>query len=210
MASQNPPEDSEISNPVKRIRWATHRVQGEQGNKKRESVLGRLHKRIGSGGNEKRDEAEGHPESKETPGAPSDENATVSDASDEGEGGRTVYFNIPLPAEARDEEGHPRVSYVRNKIRTAKYTPLSFVPKNLWLQFHNIANIYFAFIIILGVSIWINFWPPLRMLTQLTGLLYFRSLEPRPQCRSSDRHSRRHGNQGCHRGLEKNGARQRA
>ncbi|KAL1641076.1 phospholipid transporting ATPase [Diplodia intermedia] len=150
MASQTPPEDSEVSNPVRRIRWATHRVQGEQGNKKRESVLGRLHKRMGSGGNEKRDEAEGHPESKETPGAPSDENATVSDASDEGEGGRTVYFNIPLPPEARDEEGHPRVSYVRNKIRTAKYTPLSFIPKNLWLQFHNIANIYFAFIIILG------------------------------------------------------------
>ncbi|KAL1626826.1 phospholipid transporting ATPase [Neofusicoccum ribis] len=150
MAAQNPPEDSEVSNPVKRIRWATHRVQGEQGNKKRESVLGRLHKRIGSGASEKRAEAEGHPESKEAPGTPSEENATVSDASDDGEGGRIIYFNIPLPPEARDEEGHPRATYVRNKIRTAKYTPLSFIPKNLWLQFHNIANIYFAFIIILG------------------------------------------------------------
>lgn len=152
MAAQNPPEDSEVSNPVKRIRWATHRVQGEQGNKKRESVLGRLQHRIASGNSEKRAEAEGPPESKEVPGAPSVENATVSDASDDGEGGRVIYFNIPLPAEARDEDGHPRATYVRNKIRTAKYTPLSFIPKNLWLQFHNVANIYFAFIIILGVS----------------------------------------------------------
>lgn len=159
MAPPNPPEDSEVSNPVKRIRWATHRMQGDQGVKKRESVLGRLHKRIGSGGSEKRAEAEGHPESKETPGAPSDEGATVSDTSEDGEGGRSIYFNMPLPPEARDEEGHPRATYVRNKIRTAKYTPLSFIPKNLWLQFHNIANIYFAFIIILGVSTWNNLAP---------------------------------------------------
>jgi phospholipid-translocating ATPase len=66
--------------------------------------------------------------------------------------GRTVYFNIPLPAEAVDENGHPVTNYARNKIRTARYTPLSFVPKNLWFQFHNIANVYFLFIVILGVS----------------------------------------------------------
>lgn len=71
--------------------------------------------------------------------------------SDEQDAGRTVYFNIPLPAHERDNEGHPKAHYARNKIRTAKYTPLSFVPKNLWFQFHNIANVYFLFIIILGV-----------------------------------------------------------
>jgi phospholipid-translocating ATPase len=58
---------------------------------------------------------------------------------------------VPLPQAERDEEGHPLAHYARNKIRTAKYTPLSFIPKNLWLQFHNIANGYFLFIIILGV-----------------------------------------------------------
>ena len=73
-------------------------------------------------------------------------------AADEGGVGRTIYFNIPLPASDKDEEGHPVVTYPRNKIRTAKYTPLSFIPKNLWFQFHNIANIYFLFIIILCVG----------------------------------------------------------
>ena len=68
-------------------------------------------------------------------------------------GNRTIYFNQPLPPEAKDEEGHPLVQYKRNKIRTAKYTPISFLPKNLWLQFHNIANVYFLFIIILSVRI---------------------------------------------------------
>lgn len=41
--------------------------------------------------------------------------------------------------------------YPRNKIRTAKYSPLTFVPLNFWLQLHNIANIYFIFVIILNV-----------------------------------------------------------
>ncbi|KAI5290162.1 hypothetical protein KEM54_002315, partial [Ascosphaera aggregata] len=67
--------------------------------------------------------------------------------------GRTIYFNLPLPPEMFDDEGQMKVTYARNKIRTAKYTPLSFVPKNLWFQFHNVANIYFLFIIIL------NFFP---------------------------------------------------
>lgn len=65
---------------------------------------------------------------------------------------RTVIFNYPLPQDLRDEEGRPRQHFKRNKIRTAKYTPLSFVPKNLWFQLHNIANVYFIFIVILGVS----------------------------------------------------------
>ena len=65
---------------------------------------------------------------------------------------RNVYFNIPLPPEALDGTGHPAVRFNRNKIRTTKYTPLNFIPKNLWFQFHNIANDYFLFLIILNVS----------------------------------------------------------
>lgn len=68
------------------------------------------------------------------------------------QGPRNIYFNIPLPPEALDEEGDPLVQFKRNKIRTAKYTPLSFVPKNIWFQFHNIANVYFLFLIILAVG----------------------------------------------------------
>ena len=84
----------------------------------------------------------------------------VQDESEDGHGSgsqnygdpRKVYFNLPLPADAVDENGLPVTKFNRNKIRTAKYTPLSFVPKNLWFQFQNIANLYFLFLIILSVS----------------------------------------------------------
>lgn len=64
---------------------------------------------------------------------------------------RTLYFNQPLPQDEIDPEtGHPKAQFVRNKIRTTKYTPLTFVPLNLFYQFQNIANIYFLFIVILS------------------------------------------------------------
>jgi hypothetical protein len=64
---------------------------------------------------------------------------------------RRIYFNMRLPEEETHEDGTPIHYYSRNKIRTAKYTPLTFIPKNLFLQFHNVANIYFFFIVILQV-----------------------------------------------------------
>ena len=77
--------------------------------------------------------------------------SSASQEADEGRTRRKVFFNLPLPEEAHDEDGRPLAHYERNKIRTAKYTALSFIPKNLWYQFHNIANVYFLFLIILGV-----------------------------------------------------------
>jgi phospholipid-translocating ATPase len=77
-----------------------------------------------------------------------------SDDDNEMNGGpRRIYFNIPLPDDAKDDNGHPNAHFRRNKVRTAKYTPLSFIPKNLWFQFHNIAYIYFLFVIILAVGL---------------------------------------------------------
>lgn len=64
---------------------------------------------------------------------------------------RHLYFNQKLPDEELDpESGLPKNEFPRNKIRTTKYTPLTFVPLNLYYQFHNIANIYFLFIVILS------------------------------------------------------------
>lgn len=66
---------------------------------------------------------------------------------------RKIYVNMPLPYDMLDDDtGLPATEYPRNKIRTTKYTPLSFVPKNLYYQFQNVANIFFLFIVILGVS----------------------------------------------------------
>ena len=52
-------------------------------------------------------------------------------------------------------EKHPQL-YNSNKIRTTKYTFLSFLPKNLLEQFHRIANLYFLFIVLL------NWYPAIR------------------------------------------------
>lgn len=45
---------------------------------------------------------------------------------------------------------HPNGERSDNKIRTTKYTLLSFLPKNLFEQFHRIANVYFIFIVLLN------------------------------------------------------------
>jgi phospholipid-translocating ATPase len=136
-------DDVEVSSPVKRIRWATHRAAGQKGDRKRESLLARLHRRSGSNPEKKR--------SSQGSEVANEENKAGSDTASEQEPQRRIFFSMPLPDDARDDEGHPLVHFSRNKVRTAKYTPVNFIPKNLWLQFHNVANLYFFFIVILGV-----------------------------------------------------------
>jgi phospholipid-translocating ATPase len=115
------------------------------GVKKRVSIIDRFHKRASWKEEKRRSTSSFLPSVSETP--------TGEEEGDERQQpARRIYFNIPIPASERDEEGNLKAHYPRNKIRTSKYTPLTFVPKNLWLQFHNIANIYFLFIIILAVS----------------------------------------------------------
>ena len=133
--------ENNVSKPVKRIRWATQRAPGQSGTRKRLSILNR-HKPTAP--TDEPHKAKFSPYAEEAP-AEDPSTAIKSEA-------RTIYVNVPLPDEAKDEQGRIKQRYGRNKIRTAKYTPLSFVPKNLWFQFHNIANIYFFFIIILSVG----------------------------------------------------------
>uniref|UniRef100_A0A8D0BB27 Phospholipid-transporting ATPase n=1 Tax=Salvator merianae TaxID=96440 RepID=A0A8D0BB27_SALMN len=47
--------------------------------------------------------------------------------------------------------------YSRNGIRTTKYTLLTFIPQNLFEQFHRFANVYFLFLVI------INWFPQLEV-----------------------------------------------
>ncbi|ORE10804.1 phospholipid-translocating P-type ATPase [Rhizopus microsporus var. microsporus] len=56
---------------------------------------------------------------------------------------------MDLPLEELDDYGQPTHSYISNRIRTAKYTWYTFLPKNLFEQFRGIANIYFLFLVIL-------------------------------------------------------------
>ncbi|KAJ7779132.1 hypothetical protein B0H16DRAFT_806330 [Mycena metata] len=56
---------------------------------------------------------------------------------------RNVYVNTPLPRGEVDAGGDPVVRYPRNKVRTTKYTILTFIPRNLYEQFRRIANLFF-------------------------------------------------------------------
>ncbi|KAL1023401.1 hypothetical protein UPYG_G00040350 [Umbra pygmaea] len=61
---------------------------------------------------------------------------------------RTVHSNL-LYDRAKAED-NPNRHYADNKIKTTKYTLLSFLPKNLFEQFHRFANVYFVFIALLN------------------------------------------------------------
>lgn len=140
MALQSTQGASHISNPVKRIRWATQRVTGLNERSKRHGILDRLQKKTGSSEKKRESGDASHAGNQQ-------QNAAETEEGEE----RRIFFNAPLPDDAKDEEGRPLTKFARNKIRTAKYTPLSFVPKNLYSQFHQVANIYFLFLVIIGV-----------------------------------------------------------
>ncbi|KAK3938419.1 phospholipid-transporting ATPase DNF1 [Diplogelasinospora grovesii] len=132
---------------TKRSRWATRKLTVKSSSLKRLSLVGRKHNRAASG--EKKRASGGSESLRQDDNAQNDDQSVTSEG--HGAAPRSLFFNLPLPRELRDEEGHPVQQYPRNKIRTAKYTPLSFVPKNLWFQFHNIANIFFLFLVILVI-----------------------------------------------------------
>ncbi|KAK7917133.1 hypothetical protein PG985_010741 [Apiospora marii] len=136
-----------------RSRWATRKLTIKSGGTKRVSIIDRIHKRTTST-EKKRQSGTSQGSRLESVNEPDEDvdhdDAHSSASSTDGEG-RTLFFNQPLPDDFKDETGLPKQTYTRNKIRTAKYTPLSFIPKNLWFQFHNIANIFFLFLVILVI-----------------------------------------------------------
>jgi phospholipid-translocating ATPase len=155
LAPPEPDDGSLHPTPTKRLRWATQYKKGKTGNKKRMSIIDRLHHRGSQNSEKKRDSGGGDSLGTDLGNIqeePEEERPEEPNEDRDNQGPRTIHFNFDLPASAKDENGYPLQHYRRNKIRTAKYTPLSFVPKNLWFQFHNIANVYFLFLIILAVS----------------------------------------------------------
>jgi phospholipid-translocating ATPase len=114
---------------------------------------------------------------------------------------RRIYFNMRLPPEETHDDGTPLHWYPRNKIRTAKYTPLTFIPKNLYLQFHNVANMYFLFIVILQVS------APQKCL--IADIPHLWRIQSRSRRCPANRNSPRHSLQRCHGRLASYNPRQR-
>lgn len=160
MAKGNGDNEQGNGKGTSRSRWATRKLTVKSSSLKRTSILGRKHKGIDSTEKNRQStvsdnhtlQEEDHDVDDAATATANDQTDARSTTSSSDDKGRTLYFNQPLPSELKDEEGNPITFYARNKIRTAKYTPLSFIPKNLWFQFHNVANIFFLFLVILVVS----------------------------------------------------------
>lgn len=82
---------------------------------------------------------------------------------------RTVHANI-LYDYSKGEE-NPNRHYANNKIKTTKYTVLSFLPKNLFEQFHRFANVYFVFIALLNFVPVVNAFQPELALAPVVFIL---------------------------------------
>ncbi|NXK55777.1 AT8B3 ATPase, partial [Chauna torquata] len=66
--------------------------------------------------------------------------------------------------------------YAGNAIKTAKYNFLTFLPLNLYEQFHRMANVYFVFVILLQTFPEISTLPWYTLLFPLSCLLTIRAL----------------------------------
>ncbi|KFW81267.1 putative phospholipid-transporting ATPase IK, partial [Manacus vitellinus] len=69
-----------------------------------------------------------------------------------------------------------RKKYRGNAIKTAKYNLLTFLPLNLYEQFHRMANVYFVFVILLQTFPEISTVPWYTLLLPLSCLLVIRGL----------------------------------
>ncbi|XP_076870818.1 phospholipid-transporting ATPase VA [Brachyhypopomus gauderio] len=82
---------------------------------------------------------------------------------------RIVHANIVYDhAKGGD---NPNRHYANNKIKTTKYTLLSFIPKNLFEQFHRFANVYFVFIALLNFVPVVNAFQPELALAPVVFIL---------------------------------------
>lgn len=189
---------------TKRSRWATRKLTVKSSGLKRLALVGRMHNRTTS--TEKKRTSAGteslrrgdDPARDGEDGQEAQDDAQSESSESTGEP-RQLYFNLPLPDELKDENGHLTHHFTRNKIRTAKYTPLSFIPKNLWFQFHNIANMFFFFLVILVVCsisslprLSLSFYIRKTAYSQCLDIPYLRWCQPWPKRSSPNCYYYRH------------------
>ncbi|KAJ3129571.1 hypothetical protein HK098_001047 [Nowakowskiella sp. JEL0407] len=63
---------------------------------------------------------------------------------------RRIFVNIPPAGQFRDKSsGKHAMHFNDNRVRTSKYTVITFLPKNLFEQFRSIANFYFLGLVVL-------------------------------------------------------------
>uniref|UniRef100_A0A4W3HIG5 ATPase phospholipid transporting 10B (putative) n=1 Tax=Callorhinchus milii TaxID=7868 RepID=A0A4W3HIG5_CALMI len=73
-----------------------------------------------------------------------------------------------LPFEDSNANGNPNKCFATNAIKTTKYSLWSFIPKNLFQQFHRSANVYFVMIDILNFVPFVSAFQPTFSLVPLS------------------------------------------
>ncbi|KAJ1118714.1 hypothetical protein NDU88_006902 [Pleurodeles waltl] len=85
--------------------------------------------------------------------------------------------SLLLPSAAKAAPDNPNRHLPGNRIKTTKYTVLSFLPKNLFEQFHRMANIYFVFIALLNFVPSVNAFKPEMALAPVLFILAVTALK---------------------------------
>uniref|UniRef100_A0A8C3PIS8 Phospholipid-transporting ATPase n=1 Tax=Calidris pygmaea TaxID=425635 RepID=A0A8C3PIS8_9CHAR len=84
--------------------------------------------------------------------------AKVKKKKKKNENKRVIISNLPFGSKKWKE--NPNRHYDSNKIKTTKYTIFTFLPKNIYEQFHRFANIYFVIIALLNFVPVVNAFQP--------------------------------------------------
>ncbi|KAM4555740.1 phospholipid-transporting ATPase VB [Odontesthes bonariensis] len=82
-----------------------------------------------------------------------------------------------LPYEGLEKWKQPNRFFLSNAIKTTKYTPLLFIPMNLFEQFHRLANIYFVGLAILNFIPVVNAFQPEVALIPICIILFLTALK---------------------------------
>nr|XP_061786081.1 phospholipid-transporting ATPase VB-like [Nerophis lumbriciformis] len=82
-----------------------------------------------------------------------------------------------LPYEGLEKRKQPNRYLPGNAIKTTKYTPLFFIPMNLYEQFHRLANIYFVGLAILNFVPVVNAFQPEVALIPICVILSLTALK---------------------------------
>ncbi|KAM7389638.1 hypothetical protein PAMP_023601 [Pampus punctatissimus] len=82
-----------------------------------------------------------------------------------------------LPYEGLEKGKQPNHHFPGNAIKTTKYTPLFFIPMNLFEQFHRLANIYFVALAILNFVPLVNAFQPEVALIPICAIMSLTALK---------------------------------
>lgn len=88
---------------------------------------------------------------------------------------RSLKSNLPF--EGLDKGKQPNRYFPGNAIKTTKYTPLLFIPMNLFEQFHRLANLYFVGLAILNFVPVVNAFQPEVALIPICVILALTALK---------------------------------